>query len=758
MRSRILAFLLFFSYSSFSQEIAWELNPKVLTDTIELVKVSQGSIESGRMMDFFVDHEGQFWLSSYDYGLLRYDYQLSDYLRLTRSDGKAVGAWCSLKLTPDGEDGFWVGTDLGLRRFDLKTQNYTFYKPKGSMVRTESVKVEKFLPINDSVGIIGREIGPFIYNYKKDSILTSLRESHISDDISEGTSEFVYDMVPDPMDENFIYGCSSYGLFRLNVHTFEKTYIPCPYSAENLNTWKHMWKIVTVGNSLYISYKVNAVIKYDTEEGKWGMVRRVVGGPDGWNKMYIAYLHTMEAYGSFLFFGLREKTGFILDARTDSLHQIWLSHPDFNSAERYEGGVRVSRSYLKDTRWQLIDRNGYLWSGTLQAAVYRSAEPILLKNEPITFGEIKLKNVKIDQELIGKSFNRNQKEGFVLDLGDHQEILSFNFGLVNPSVDDIAYQYSYNNGPWKTSAFDKDVFLLKTPNKRGDFVLQALRGDQLIDEVQFRINVDRPLIKKRWFQYFIGCTLIFLGISSLYFFFERAKTRNRLEKQIAEVEMQALRSQMNPHFLFNSLNSIKHYALQKSTDETAEYITTFSRLVRQILQNSNEKLVTLDQELKAISLYVDVESKRFEDRFNFELKVDYELDSRTFFIPPMILQPYVENAIWHGLMHKETDGILRMNLQKEEDGVLIEISDNGIGRALAAEIKKKKSRYKKKSLGTLITTNRLDLIEQIYGVAAKVTTRDLFNEDGSPSGTSVKIFIPEITKEQRRKIETTEKP
>ncbi len=212
-------------------------------------------------------------------------------------------------------------------------------------------------------------------------------------------------------------------------------------------------------------------------------------------------------------------------------------------------------------------------------------------------------------------------------------------------------------------------------------------------------------------------------------------------QQMAEVEMQALRAQMNPHFIFNCLNSINRYIVKSDQATASLYLTRFARLIRLILDNSNNKTVTLTSELEALQLYIEMESIRFEKKFSYEIRLEEELRPYNIQVPPMILQPYVENAIWHGLLHKETAGKLLIRVAQQGDSMLeCIIEDNGIGRQKARELKSK-SATTRKSLGMQLTEQRLQLLNRRSDASASVTIIDLY-EDGQPAGTRVRITIP----------------
>jgi len=205
--------------------------------------------------------------------------------------------------------------------------------------------------------------------------------------------------------------------------------------------------------------------------------------------------------------------------------------------------------------------------------------------------------------------------------------------------------------------------------------------------------------------------------------------------------MQALRAQMNPHFIFNSLNSINRFILQNNKTQASVYLTKFSKLVRMILQNSQASMITLESELEALKLYLDLESLRFEYHFTYNISVPKDTDIEVLKVPPLIIQPYVENAIWHGLMHKEEKGQLNIDLTQEEHYLVIKILDDGIGRKQAAALKTK-SATKHKSVGLKITAARIAMMQSENEDDSSIKINDLVNADGSAAGTEVLLKLP----------------
>ena len=210
----------------------------------------------------------------------------------------------------------------------------------------------------------------------------------------------------------------------------------------------------------------------------------------------------------------------------------------------------------------------------------------------------------------------------------------------------------------------------------------------------------------------------------------------QLHQQKTELELQALRAQMNPHFIFNCLSSVNRFILINRTEEASDYLTKFSRLIRMALHNSEKSYITLENELEALRLYLDLERLRFKNAFNYSISLINTIDVSAVFIPPMLLQPFIENAIWHGLMHKQDAGFLDITLSIEEEILTCIITDNGIGRNNAAMINSK-SAEKNKSMGVKITTERLALLSRNEDEQAVFDIEDLTDKEGNAAGTKV---------------------
>jgi putative methionine-R-sulfoxide reductase with GAF domain len=207
--------------------------------------------------------------------------------------------------------------------------------------------------------------------------------------------------------------------------------------------------------------------------------------------------------------------------------------------------------------------------------------------------------------------------------------------------------------------------------------------------------------------------------------------------RLTATELSLLRSQMNPHFIFNSLNSVQKYIWENKEEDAAEYLSSFARLMRAILENSRHEYISVKEEMEIIKLYIDLEHRRSNHHFDYLVKIDEQIDLDNTMIPPLLMQPFIENAIWHGLNKKKGKGNLRVAISKKEDQLVCEVEDDGTGRA-AAETK---PAAEKKSLGISITQQRIEKLVDNAGKNASVTIKDKW-EHGLPAGTKVIVILP----------------
>jgi LytS/YehU family sensor histidine kinase len=230
----------------------------------------------------------------------------------------------------------------------------------------------------------------------------------------------------------------------------------------------------------------------------------------------------------------------------------------------------------------------------------------------------------------------------------------------------------------------------------------------------------------------IGILLFSIALYAMY--------RSNKQRQLANnlLALKSLRSQMNPHFIFNALNSVNSFIAQNDERTANRYLTDFSTLMRNVLNNSEQDFIPLDKEIELLHLYLQLEHSRFQDKFDYKIDIDDKIPISQFQIPPMLLQPYVENAVWHGLRYKKEKGKLHIKFQqKDAESISITITDNGIGRKKSKELKTQNQK-KQQSKGMNNIKKRIQILNEMYSNKVDVSINDLY-EDGS--GTKVVLTL-----------------
>ncbi|MBK9270573.1 MAG: histidine kinase [Saprospiraceae bacterium] len=364
--------------------------------------------------------------------------------------------------------------------------------------------------------------------------------------------------------------------------------------------------------------------------------------------------------------------------------------------------------------------------------------------------QIPMPKVYIDQfNVLNEDRDADFNSGNALRIAANENLFAFDFGCIDLS-DQSQNQFAYRLEGW-----DKDWnycgsrrYASYTNLKGGHytfFVKAANREGIWGDAVSQPVFIETPFYQKTWFTILMALVLS-LVIYGIYIFRIRQiehteSIRTEFNRQLVESRMEALRAQMNPHFIFNCLNSINRYIIKSDIKTSSLYLTKFAKLIRLIMDNSRNKLVILTNELDALKLYIEMEALRFDNKFSYEIKVDPNVETDHIEIPPLIIQPYVENAIWHGLHHKESGGILQVMVSMKGENLRCEIRDNGIGRKKAEEYKAETT-ITRKSIGMKLTEERLKFSGGLIASKGSQEIIDLFDDGGQAIGTSVVLTIP----------------
>jgi len=319
------------------------------------------------------------------------------------------------------------------------------------------------------------------------------------------------------------------------------------------------------------------------------------------------------------------------------------------------------------------------------------------------------------------------------------EFISFSY----KSQNDLVYHYRLVgfDTTWYTTPNDQpSVLYASLPSGNFRFEVYSTNESGIPSELlSFSFTIKTPLWQKGWFYFIVS--IISISVIALIFMarIKVIRRRNEIEKKLISSQLATLKAQMNPHFMYNALNSIQALIFQNDIKNSTLYLGKFSHLMRRVLESSGKDTISLQEEIEILKLYLDLEKLRFGSDLAFEIKIENDLNIYDIYIPPMLIQPYIENAFKHGLLHKKGDKKLMIRFFQKDNAALCEITDNGIGRKHAEEIKAR-LKEKHQSFATQATEKRVELLNTITHQNYTVTIEDLY-ENNQPVGTRVQITI-----------------
>lgn len=312
-----------------------------------------------------------------------------------------------------------------------------------------------------------------------------------------------------------------------------------------------------------------------------------------------------------------------------------------------------------------------------------------------------------------------------------------------------------NDAKWKPiSSAESQINLVSLSPGKYKVQIMAKNEDGISSKIiTYQLKIAKPFWQTWWFTFIAICLSLVVVVLFYKKRIEKIKTQNFIKEQknILEIEklkledalhastLVSLKAQMNPHFIFNALNSIQDYIMLNEKKEASRYMAMFSELIRLYLDMSNEELVSLDKEIKALKLYCELENLRFDNSINVEIVSDSNIDPELIRVPALLIQPYVENCFKHGLFHKKGSKKLHIRFCNNGNAIQCQIEDNGVGRAITNKINSARNSHK--SFASSATLKRLELLNARFNSAIAYEIVDLFNNN-EPTGTLVKINIP----------------
>ena len=672
---------------------------------------TEQGLSDNRVMCLLKDSNEVLWIGTHFGGLNKFDG--NSFIHFENFP-QNTGIWTMLK---DSKGNIWIGTSKGLYKFDGK--NFTHFGT------AQGLSWESIISIcEDKNGNLwlGTELDGVINKLDLSAAETG-QYSFTHYDIKQGSGlSLVYSIIEDKTGTLW-FGTSNGGVIKFDGKSFTRYTTAQGLSNNSVNSIVEdktgtLWFLTENGLCRMPLHENN-----DVENSKRGH-RQI--------SLFKTYLH---ADG---FFGVGSHYNSMILGRDGN---IWAGAGNWLTCYHPEGDI-------PDTIPPQIKLRG-----------------ISLFNENINWLNLEKKK---DTTLIlgnGTRFRNFDFSGLTpwynqpedLQLAFNNNYITFQFiGITTNRPKEVRYRYFLDglDENWSTITDKPEATYNDLPPGNYTFKVKAVNGEGYwSNEYNYPFTIRAPWWQTLWFRIALSICLVALFYGLLRWRFhqkfriqlensEKEKRLAELQLKTTELEMQALRAQMNPHFIFNSLNAINRFILQNNKARASEYLTKFSRLVRLILQNSQASLITLESEIESLELYLEMEVLRFNYHFAYKISFPNDLDIEVLKVPPLIIQPYAENAIWHGLMNKEEKGHLGIEIYLQDDNILCcKITDDGIGRKKAAELKSK-SGSTHKSMGMRITADRIAMLQQNKQSEATIKITDLTLPDGSAGGTEVLLKIP----------------
>jgi hypothetical protein len=385
-------------------------------------------------------------------------------------------------------------------------------------------------------------------------------------------------------------------------------------------------------------------------------------------------------------------------------------------------------------------KNGYLLAGCWGNVIHFKPSELL---QHFPSGQVHFSDATIMNKNCSWQYGKNNTRSLTLLPGQHN--FSVDFAVLNfdgEAGNRYYYKMDGLSSEWKENENGHLSFYDLPP---GNYLLHV-KGGNKCGEIFKSEDLLAIMVKPLWWQtlwFRLGC-LALLGL--LVFFLLRRRIQNirreaAFKQKIAETEMMALRSQMNPHFIFNSLNGIEYFILHNDKRHASVYLNKFASLIRIILSNSRKDLVPFAEDLRTIGIYVDLELLRFNHNFCYVTDIDKSLLDLDYRVPPLLIQPFVENAIIHGFAHSDKKYLeLKISAKPQNDYILYTIEDNGAGRSEASAYNNL-NKPNHTSLGLQITQERISIFNQQHHAQSMMNIEDLFDEKHQPAGTRVTVKI-----------------
>lgn len=614
------------------------------------------------------------------------------------------------KCILENEDGsIWVGTSLGISKFKNEKFENLIY---GANFKQQAPINCFFKDKQNNIWVGGRNGLCCMKKYKSNYITTYYKlPTNISD----------YDVWSIKQDNNGNIWAGTYlaGLYKLEGQQFVNQ------NAKTKTDIETVLEIEFDNNNNLFGATLNGVLILNTNTFE----TKFLSEKDGLNSELV-YSIKISANKKYLWAGTNQG---ISKINLEKLNQNITDIISFNKADGFSGVECNTHGIFED-------EESNIWFGTVNGLIKYSPKEFIL-NDNLSKTNISNFKLAFKDTILNKNVQLNY-------FNNNITIYFDGISLTNP--DKVLYTY-------KLEGFDKswspntEINYAKYDNlPAGNYTFKVKscnsEGIWNIEPTTFSFEIKSPFYKTWWFT-----LIIVIGVSTIIILIFRVrlfqiKRKQQLEfegkVEISKSELKALRAQMNPHFVFNSLNSIQHYILNSKGEEAVRYLSKFAKLIRLILQNSEKAVVTINEDLESIILYLELEKMRFENKFNYSITIHPGVNADYDEIPPMLIQPYLENAILHGINPKEGEGKIEIDIQIFNQFIKISIKDDGIGRVKSQSLQSLQPAARHKSLGMKITKDRVRILNSIHHSNLNVNIIDLYDKKNNAIGTQVDLFVP----------------
>jgi sensor histidine kinase YesM len=529
---------------------------------------------------------------------------------------------------------------------------------------------------------------------------------------------FIFSLFPDSKGRIW-YGMTDFGYFDPTTEKFRNFSLAADFPESPVKTEVFRFITETDDGNIWLGTENNGILVINAEEPV---------------SFVTSYNENNGLAGTRVRDLLPDKNGNVWAITDKCLNHINVSTGEIINYDEKYGLTKLNRAAVTQAGEIYLGANG---------GVYHfypdSISPIQAQVKPY------IKSFKIFDRSI--DMGKISEPGNEIRLKYNENFFSIEYGAINYFNSDET-QFSYlldgQDQVWVSAGKRKYVSYTNLPGGNYHFRLRVMLNGETQSEISLPLFIETPFWKTILFY-----VILALMASAVVYALFKYRT-NRIKKEealktrynamINELEMKALRAQMNPHFLFNSLNSIRYYVLQEEFENATGYITKFSKLLRLILHNSRQNQITLSEELEMVRIYIEFEQMRYDNSFEYEEVMDQKLNPEQILIQPMTIQPFLENAIWHGLMPKESDRQLKLELAKDKGMLRITIEDNGVGRETSSRHRSNSDLAGTKSYGLQIIRERFEVLANMRGKRSDFEIEDLKDGENNPIGTRVNIY------------------